>query len=383
MELAFDVGTYGKRVEAAREAMEKHGLDGLVVTLPDAIFWFTGFDTIGYLWSQALLIDRSENGPKLFTRTTEEPGVKQTTFIADPVLYDIARTDPVELLADSIKEAGMSPGKVGIDLSSFTLLPANWERLKAALPDVEWLDTTEIVADLRLVKTPAELAYQQQAAEMADYAIGVALEAVRPGISEVELAGIAADALGEAGSEYVAIPPMVVSGERSSMVHGMASRRTISRGDVVCIELGGSVHRYHAIVMRTAVVGPAPTRVREVADCLREAYEAAVDQVAPGAAPQAPDDAANEVLSRLDLVRRRCHRIGYSLGVAYPPGWLEPMTLVAGDKRTIGPGMSFSIEPNLSLHDEGFGMKLGDTVRCTEDGVERLSRIEPELVETG
>lgn len=381
MELAFDVATYRSRVASAREAMKEHDLDGLIATLPDAIFWFTGFDTIGYLWSQALLIDHTESEPKLFTRTTEGPGVNATTFLSDPVLYDIATTDPVQLIADAVKEAGMSPGRVGIDLSAFTLLPSNWERLKDALPEVEWLDTTEIVADLRLVKTPAELAYQQQAAEMADHAMRVAMDAVRPGISEVELAGIAAKALGEAGSEYVAIPPMVVSGERSAMVHGMASRRTISRGDVVCIELGASVHRYHAIVMRTAVVGTPTERVREVADCLREAYDAAVDAVGPGVKPEAPDDAANEVLSRLDLVRRRCHRIGYSLGIAYPPGWLEPMTLVAGDKRTLAPGMSFSIEPNLTLQDEGFGMKLGDTVRCTDEGGERLSAIDPELVE--
>lgn len=381
MELAFDVVTYRKRVRSARDAMAVNELDGLVVTLPDAIHWFTGFDTIGYLWSQALLIHRDRGEPKLFTRTTEEPGVRQTTFIADPVLYDIAVTDPIQLLADAIGSAGIASGRIGIDLSAFTLLPSNWERLKAVLPEVEWLDSTEIVADLRLVKTPAELAYQQQAAEMADYAIQVALEAVQPGISEVELAGLAAYALGEAGSEYVAIAPMVVSGPRSAMVHGMASRRTISRGDVVCIELGASVHRYHAIVMRTAVVGAATSRVKEVAGCLREAYEAAVDAVSPGAPPQAPDDAANAVLSRLDLVRRRCHRIGYSLGIAYPPGWLEPMTLVAGDRRTLAPGMSFSIEPNLTLGDEGFGIKLGDTVRCTEEGRERLSRIGPELVE--
>ncbi len=381
MELAFDVATYDERVNSARKAMEAHGLDGLIVTLPDAINWFTGFDTIGYLWSQALLIDGGDGGPKLFTRTTEAPGVQQTTAIADPVLYDIAQVDPIQVLADAVKDSGISAGRLGIDLSAFTLLPSSWERLKLALPEADWLDTTDIVADLRLVKTPVELNYQRQAAEMADHAMRTALDAVRPGISEVELAGIAAKALGEAGSEFVAIPPMVVSGPRSVMVHGMASRRTISRGDVVCIELGASVYRYHAIVMRTAVVGKATPRVREVADCLREAYEAAVAAVAPGVRPEAPDDAANAVLSRLDLVEARCHRIGYSLGVAYPPGWLEPMTLVAGDQHELGPGMSFSIEPNLTLPREGFGMKLGDTVRCTADGSQRLSGIEPELLE--
>jgi Xaa-Pro aminopeptidase len=215
---------------------------------------------------------------------------------------------------------------------------------------------------------------------MADFAMTRALESLRPGISETEVAGIAAAALGEAGSEYAAIPPMVVSGSHSALVHGMARRRSIGLGDVVCIELGASVHRYHAIVMRTAVIGRPSGRVVEVAECLKEAFEAAVAACEPGVPVHVPDDRCNEVLDRLDLRRRRCHRLGYSLGVAYPPGWLEPMTLVEGDEHKFAPGMSFSIEPNLTLPDEGFGMKLGDTVECTESGPVSLSRLDHDLV---
>ena len=230
-----------------------------------------------------------------------------------------------------------------------------------------------------MVKSPTELAYQRQAAEMADAAMQAALEALRPGISEVEVAGVAAKALGDAGSEYAAIPPMVASGRRSALVHTMPRRVAIARGDVVCIELGAAVNRYHAIVMRTAVIGSPSERLREVHDCTREGLEAAIRAAGPGARAPEPDDACNAVLQRLDLVRRRCHRIGYSLGVAYPPGWLEPMTLVAGDEHVLAPGMSFSLEPNLALQDEGFGVKLGETVECTADGAVSLSRLDHEL----
>jgi Xaa-Pro aminopeptidase len=127
--------------------------------------------------------------------------------------------------------------------------------------------------------------------------------------------------------------------------------------------------------MRSAVIGPAPARVAEVATCLSQALQAAIAAAKPGAAAHEPDDAANAVLARLDLVRRRCHRIGYSLGLAYPPGWLEPMTLVAGDPHVLQPGISFSLEPNLSLQDEGFGLKLGETIVCTVDGAERMSQL--------
>jgi Xaa-Pro dipeptidase len=376
MQLAFDLPTYHERVRRARAEMRARQLDALIVTLPDSIHWLSGFDTIGYLWPQMLLIDGSDQEPVLHTRTTEGPGARETSWLREPVLYDIAREDPVEVLAHSITRRGLSGGSIGIDLRSFTFLPAHWDAVRQHLPAARWTDTTDLIAELRLVKSPAELAYQRQAAQIADHAMRVALQSLRPGISETEVAGNASRALGEAGSEFPAIPPMVVSGARSALVHTMPTRRSVARGDVVCIEIGAAFHRYHAIVMRTAVVGQAPARVAEVAACLSEALQAAIAAARPGAAAHEPDDAANAVLSRLDLVRRRCHRIGYSLGLAYPPGWLEPMTLVAGDPHVLQAGMSFSLEPNLSLQDEGFGLKLGETLVCTREGAERMSQLD-------
>jgi Xaa-Pro dipeptidase len=381
VQLAFDVATYHERVARVREAVEREGLDAMVVMLPDSINWLTGFDTIGYLWPQALLVDLSGDEPTLHTRTTEEPGFRETSWLADGVFYDIAAERPMEVLARSIRERGHS--RVGVDLQAFTLVPAAWEELKSLLEGVELVDASDVVPELRLVKSPAELAYQRQAAAIADHALSAAIDAVRPGISEIELAGIAAAALGAAGSEFPAIPPMVVSGHRSALVHAMPSRRVIGPGDVVCVELGAAVQRYHAIVMRTVVVGTPSPRVTEVAACLKEAHEAAIAASKAGAPVHEPDDACNAVLGRLDLVRRRCHRIGYSIGIAYPPGWLEPMMLVAGDEHVLAPGMSFSIEPNISLRDEGFGLKLGETVECTEQGPVSLTRHGHDLIVLG
>src|SRR5579862_4280372 len=110
MQLAFDLPTYHERVRRARAEMRARELDALVVTLPDSIHWLTGFDTIGYLWPQMLLIDGSDQEPVLLTRTTEGPGVRETSWLSEPVLYDIAREDPVEVLARGITRRGLSGG---------------------------------------------------------------------------------------------------------------------------------------------------------------------------------------------------------------------------------------------------------------------------------
>lgn len=368
MQLAFDVATYRARIERVRRSLRDQQIDAVLVTMPDSIHWLTGYDTIGYLWTQALLIDQSDAEPTLHTRTTEEPGVKETSWLTTGIFYDIAQVDPMEVQAQTLRSRGLDKGRIAVDMQAFTFLPASWERLKLALPEADFVDGSEIVPELRLIKSPAELAYQRQAAQMADYAMGEAFAALRPGISEVELAGIISRALGEAGSEYAAIPPMVVSGPRSALVHGMATRRTISLGDVVCMEFAGTVHRYHGILMRTAVIGSPTAEIAETAAVLEEATEVAIKGCKIGTPVHQPDDECNAVLDRLDLSRRRCHRLGYSTGIAYPPGWLEPMTLVEGDPHVFAEGMSFSIEPNLTLLDRGFGMKQGDTVEAGPDG---------------
>lgn len=375
MELPFSIATYVDRLERVRRLMAEAAFDGLVTTMPDAIHWLTGFDTIGYLWPQALVIT-PEGEPALVTRTTELPSAAASCYLRDVTGYDIATERPSTAIAAAVRRLGLDSKRLGIELSAFTLVPAVWSELLSALPDVEWRDSSALVPEARLVKEPAELAFQRQAAEMADYAVECVLEAIRPGISEVELAGIASQALGEAGSEYAAIPPMIVSGPRTALVHALATRRSLARGDLVCVELAGVVHRYHAVVMRTASIGEPSAPARAVAACLERATVAAFEAVKPGTGVAEPDRACNEVLGELDLVRNRCHRIGYSLGIAYPPGWLEPMTLVDGDEHTFAPGMSFTIEPNLSLPAAGFGMKLGETVVCGESGVERMSRLE-------
>lgn len=378
MQLPFDLATYDRRLEHTREAMREAGLEGLLLTLPASVYWLTGFDTTGFAY---VVVDLSEDEPLFLTRTTEESGFRDTSWLRQAHFFDSTSQLAADVLASLVRERGLGGARMGVDLNSYGLWPVVWEGLKAQLPEAEFVDASLLVPSLRFVKTPAEIAYQRQAAAMADYAMERTLAAIRPGITETEIEGIAEHALGEAGSEYAATPPMVGGGTRSAVVHAMAmTGRTLAVGDVVTVEVGAAVRRYHAISMRTVVVGRASPRLRSVAACVKEALEAAVAATAVGNPVVAPDLAANEVLERMDLARRRLHLVGYSLGIGYPPVWVEPMLLTAQDPHTFAPGMIYSIEPNIAIPEEGFGIKLGDTVLCTEDGPERLTTHELDLV---
>ena len=331
MQLAFPLATYRDRLSAVQRRMRASGLDGMLVSMPDAVFWLTGVDSVGYLWPQAVIVPATEGAEPVFiTRTTEQPGVDACSWLTERRFYDISVKDPVDAIIEAVQEFGFGAATLGLETDAFTMLPSTYLRIREAFPQLTFTDSSYIIPEERLVKTPEELAYQRQAGLIADFAMNKVIEALRPGISEVALAGIAAAALGEAGGEHAAIPPMVVSGERSALVHCMAGRRTIGVGDVVCIELAGVVNRYHAVLMRTAVVGAPNARVREVAEIQKASHLAAIEKTAAGIAVHEPENAARAILESAELQKNRCHRIGYSLGVAYPPGWLEPMTMVGG-----------------------------------------------------
>jgi Xaa-Pro dipeptidase len=376
---SFSLATYKSRVANVNKRLAKRGLDALIVNMPDNINYLTGFDSLGFLWYQALLVTSKLATPWFLTRNSEEPCVQELSSLEVGNYYDIAKQDPVELVSRAIIDAGLQKARIGLEMHAFTFSPDQYQRLRRYLPDASFEDASTVVCEERLIKTPQEIAYQRTAAQMADAAMRAGFEALRPGVSEVAVAGKIAAALGEAGSEYAAISPMVATGRRTTMTHAMPSRQVISAGDVVIIELAGVCNRYHAILMRTAVVGTPSPKVRETSELLAEAFRAAIDAAKPGSAVGGPNTVCNSLLNRLDLARHRVHRIGYSLGLAYPPTWLEALILDESVDATLAPNMSFTIEPNLSLYEEGFGLKLGDTVLCTDKGSVSLSELPPTL----
>ncbi|NBF12363.1 M24 family metallopeptidase [Pseudomonas sp. Fl4BN1] len=376
---AFPAHTYRNRIDAIKRRLAERDLEALVVNFPENINYLTGFDSLGFLWYQALIISPKLAEPIFVTRTSEEPCTWELSCIKDAIFYDIAKEEPLRIVAEMLAQAGLSQAPIGLEMSASTFSPLQFKALCDYLPEARFEDASRLIAQERLIKTPLELAYQRSAARMADLGMLAAFEALRPGISEVEVAGIVAHALGKAGSENAAISPMCSTGPRSAMAHAMPHRQTISHGDVVILEHAGVYNRYHAILMRTAVIGQPTPRLREVSALLTEAFNAAVETAKPGTPMGEVNRVCNKILDRIDLSRTRVHRIGSSLGLAYPATLLETMVLDETDECLFKPNMSFSIEPNLSLYNEGFGIKLGDTVLCSAEGSSSLSALPPEL----
>jgi Xaa-Pro dipeptidase len=171
LQLPFPLTTYRDRMAAVRRAMAEQGLDVALVTMPDAVHWLTGIDSVGYLWPQALLVPaRPEREPLYVTRTTEEPGVDACSWLTERYFYDISLEDPVEAIVGRFRGLAGEHDRIGLEDHAFTMLPATAGRIRAAFPDAEFVDCSYLVPEVRLVKSEAELAYQRRAAEIADHA---------------------------------------------------------------------------------------------------------------------------------------------------------------------------------------------------------------------
>lgn len=379
MDLSFGLRTYAERHERVKQRMHRLEVDVMLVNLPDNVHYLCSHESIGYYWFQTLVVSPQLPEPVLLTRISEQASVEETSTIRNALYYRMHFDDPIEILARFLREKGVANKVIGVEMQAFNIRPAHWDRMKTLLPDARFKDVSTLILDERLIKSPEEVAYQRNAAQMADHAMRAAFAMLRPGVTEIQIAGTIAKALADVGGEYPGFPPMVMSGPRTTAIHGLPGNRPAVAGDVITMEFAGVCRRYHAALMRTAVIGRPSPRLKDVAACVREGTEAGIDAVRPDVATGAIRHAVDEKLNRLDLARRRVHRVGYSIGLGFPPAWVEAMALEETDPNKLASNMSFTIEPNVSFPEEAFGYKMGDTVLCTPDGGESLSGLDHEL----
>ena len=371
-EAAFSQEEYADRQARAQTALRASGHAALVVTGPETIYWLTGRQTAGYFAFQALLLPSS--GPMtLLVRQLEFFGAVANTWLSDIVTYQDG-DDPAGALVSLLRERGVA--KPAIELSGWFLPSRLVSEIAHRLGVAELTDGSDILPPLRMVKSDAERDAIRAAARYAEAGMVAAIEACTAGADENAIAAAMLGAATRAGSEAMAMEPLVSSGPRSGLPHMTWRRRALSEGDPVFLELAGSHARYHAALMRTVWLGKPPAEAQRMMDCALLALDAAISQIRPGASCAAPHDAAQRVIDAAGFTSAFRKRIGYSMGIAFAPDWGEGgiLSLFSGVQRLIEPGMVFHIPATL----RSFGhwtVGASETVIVTEAGAEPLSTL--------
>lgn len=371
-EAAFPAEEFAQRQDRARAVVAAAGFDALIVTGPETIFWLTGRQTAGYFAFQALILPATPRAPVLLVRQLELAGARANTWLDDVFAYQDGE-DPLAALAGLTADLGLS--NLAIERDGWFLSPAMLAALDRRF-DGALGDGSGLVAPLRAVKSPLEIAAIRAAAGYAEAGLAAGIAACHAGATENSVTAAMMSAAIAAGSEVMAMEPLVSSGPRSGLPHMTWRRRELAEGDGIFLELAGSHARYHAALMRSVWIGQPPALALSMMDCAQEALAAALEECRPGNSCAVPHRAAQAVIDRAGHTAAFRKRIGYSMGVAFAPDWGEGaiLSLFEGVGRIIEPGMVFHLPA--TLRDYGrFTVGVSETVIITETGAETLSSL--------
>lgn len=371
-EAAFPEAEYEQRQARARAAVREAGHDCLIVTGPENIYWLTGRQTAGYFAFQALLVP-IDGDPVLLVRQLELPGSVANTWLQDIVAYQDGE-EPAELLASVMKRLHVE--RPVLELDGWFVSPVMAGKVMTALGKGKLPDGSQIVTPLRMVKSPAELDAIRKAADYAEKGLTAGIEACGAGVNENAIAAAMLSAATAAGSEAMAMEPLVSSGPRSGLPHMTWRRRRLETGDAVFLELSASHARYHAALMRTVWIDAPPAEARRMMDCALRALDAALAAIRPGVTCAAPHRAAQAAIDAAGYTAAFRKRIGYSMGIAFAPDWGEGavLSLFEGVTTLMEPGMVFHLPATLRSYGN-FTVGASETIIVTENGAEPLSSI--------
>jgi Xaa-Pro dipeptidase len=377
----FPASEFAARRALVRSAIAEAGLNWLIAFHPVSIHWLTGSDAKSYQAFQCLAIAAEERPLVMLTRASERP-----EFEADALVDDVRTwgggepADPIAAFRDLAAGLALGKARVGIEVPAYYLHPHHYVRVKEALGEALKAEPSNLIHNLKLVKSPRELDYIRKASTIGDQAMTDFVAALAEGRSELELAATVYQSLLSNGSGLPASTLNLVSGERAGFSHGAPTHRKLKRGDMGNIEVGATFKRYTSTIGRDFVLGKPSARHKDVFSVMKEAGEACMAAIKPGVAARAAHEAAKKVIADAGLDKYRCHTTGYGLAPGFPPSWGEPLNMVGDSTYTLQQGMVVTVEPPIFIGEERLGVRLIDNVLVTATGAERLSRLPRELI---
>ncbi|AOK06407.1 ectoine hydrolase DoeA [Burkholderia sp. AU28942] len=385
--LAFERSEYAARIAKTRTAMQRAGIDLLIVTDPTNMAWLTGYDGWSFYVHQCVLL-AMDGEPVWYGRGQDANGAKRTVFMAhdnivgypDHYVQSTARHPMDYLSTEVIAARGWSSLRIGVELDNYYFSAAAYGSLRKHLPAARWVDATALVNWQRAVKSPREIEYMRVAARIVERMHAHIVDTIEPGMRKSDLvAQIYATGIGGAdgcGGDYPAIVPLLPTGADAAAPHLTWDDSVFARGAGTFFEIAGCYRRYHCPLSRTVYLGKPPAH-------FIEGERAVVDGIDAGLAAAKPGNVCEDIANAFFAVLRRAgidkdSRCGYPIGASYPPDWGErTMSLRPGDRTVLEPGMTFHFMPGLWLDD--WGLEITESILITETGVETFCNVPRKL----
>ena len=271
--------------------------------------------------------------------------------------------------AEALHLAGKT---IGMEARSMRLLELR--QIERNAHGAKVVEADKLLSQGRMRKDRDEIEAIRTAIGVSEQSLSATCAQVKAGMSERDVRMILNMEMLKNGADGNGFPPIVLSGPRAALPHGVASDRRLQEGDCLLIDFGFRVGAYSADITRTFSIGTPNPEWREIYETVKRANEAGRKMAGPGVTAEEVDAATREVIVDAEYGKHFTHRTGHGLGLEIH----EPPYIVSGNKTVLEPGMVFTIEPGIYIADR-VGVRIEDDIVITQDGAETLSTYPREL----
>lgn len=354
------------RLAKLREKLTEQHLDALLITVPENLYYLSGFGGGEYL-DATLMVSPDQAWISTDSRYYEDVKQRAPSFRLYEAGYDRSKV---------LGEVGsvVKPKVVGFEASHLTVATLkDWSKA-ARKSGFKLKPTTGLVEELRVVKEPEELDKIRQAARVTDAALAHFVTCAKPGMTEKEGAWIIETYMREHHADKIAFDLIVAAGPNGALPHAVPGDRKFQTGEPIVVDIGCRIHHYNSDLTRTIILGEADDQFKKVYAFVLKAQAAAERKIKAGVKGKRADAFARDVIDKSEYGATFGHGLGHGVGLQVH----EAPRASRLSKDVYRPNMTLTIEPGIYIPGWG-GVRIEDLVVIHEDGVEVLSESKKEL----
>lgn len=374
-DLPFSQAEFDRRIAKTRTAMADRGIDCMFITDPSNQHWLTAYDGWSFYVHQGVILTM-EGDPLWWGRYMDMLGGRRTCWMGDDKIlgygdHYVQSTErhAMQDLAVHLRAMGLEKARIGVEMENYYYSAKAHAVLLEEMPQADFVDATALVNWQRLIKSNEEIAFIRNAARITEKVVQTAIDTAEPGLRKNELvaeiyhAGITG--VDDIWGDYPAIAPLTPSGEDATAAHLTWNGNEMKTGEATFFELSGVYRRYHAPLCRTVFLGTPPQDMLDAEKAQIEGIEAGLDAARAGNRTCDIANAFLGVLAKHGIKREG--RMGYPIGLSYPPDWGERSASIRPEDTTmLEPGMVFHFMPALWM--DTWGLETTETILITDNG---------------
>jgi len=378
----FSKEEFIQRQQVTQKKLQELELDGLLIFKIEDMYWLTGYESDGFCIFGAMFI--SASGALTHLARPADLGNLYYSSICEDVRIspDSQNSSRSQHIKDMLSSHHMKGKRVGIQVDTMGLTPRLFIEINEALKD--WCDLSpapDFIRQLRLVKSPQELAYFRKAGEVMDIVMDKVIDATYPGAFEGDIYATFYDTLFRLDADLPAHIPPFGSGDSALNLRYTSKRKNVLNNDQVTLELGLAYRHYHVACMGVVLTGlEINKRHLEMHETSIIALDRVQSTIRPGKTVGELFDVYRNTLEERGEKDAVLTVAGYTMGAMWPPTWMEQPLIFEGNPLVLEENMTFFTHMILNDRKTGLSMAVGETAIVTSSEPEIITHVPREPI---